>query len=102
MGLVPLVRLLRLAAGDEIGKLFVHGRVELRLLVVGDETLAALGSALTHVLHPLVAPLFEGIVVGDRALPERGLVVGERMGGAKEMLARADFAEGLERKRVVV
>ena len=55
-----------------------------------------------RVLHPLVAPLLEGVVVGDCAFPERGLVVGERMRCAKEMLARPDLPERVERKRIVV
>src|SRR5271166_6910995 len=100
--LVPLVRQFGLAARDEVGERLFDRRIELRLFVVRKQPPAALGGARGRVLHPLVAPLLERMIVRDRALPERGLVVAERMGRAKKMLARTDLAEGVERQRVVV
>ena len=42
------------------------------------------------------------VVVGDRAFPERGFVVAERMRRAEEVLARPDLPERVERQRIVV
>ena len=49
----------------------------------------------------IVAPLLEGIVVGNGGTPERGLEIRLRMGTAKEMRARPHFADGRQALSIV-
>ena len=49
-----------------------------------------------------VAPLLEAVVVGGRAVVERGLVVAQRVLRREEVLARSELVEAVERELVVV
>src|SRR5262249_5811285 len=88
-------------AGDEILQRLVDRGIDRRRLVAPEHAAELLMGALGRGLLAGIAPLLEGIVVGDGGIPERGLVVLERMGAAEEMLARPDLAEGVERHRVL-
>src|SRR4051794_28650704 len=94
--LVPHIADRLLLAGDEILQRLVDGGIDRWRLIGVQHGAALLVGTLGRGLLAGVAPLLEGIVVGDGGVPERGLVVLQRVLAAEEMLARPDLAEGIE------
>src|SRR3954452_4143889 len=101
MALDVRIREGRLAAGDEVGQGLVDGRVDRRRLVAREHPLPDLVRSLRGVERPVLLPLLVGVVVGDLRAIERGLEVGERVGGAEEVLAGAVLADRVERLAVL-
>src|SRR6266404_5701847 len=91
---VPHVRILVLAFGDEFGQRLVDRGIERGRLIFLQQPAPARIGALVGIAFALVAPLLEGVIVGRVGIPERRLVIRQRMGATEEMLARADLAEG--------
>jgi hypothetical protein len=86
---------------DELAERFVDSGVDRRGLVVGEHLFPRPVGALGHVEFPLRLPLLDGIVVGEEGAVEGALEVLLGVGGAEEVAARPDFAEGVERLAVV-
>ena len=98
---IPLVRHLGLATGDELLQRLVDGLVDRGRFVGGEHLGEPVGGALLDAPLTGVTPLLEARVVGGPAVPERGLVVAQRVLGAEEVLAGADLVEAVERELVV-
>src|SRR3954447_14190700 len=91
----------RLALVHPRHELLVDAVVERRLLVPSQALLPATVRALSGIEAAVDLPLLEGVVVRQLRPPERVLEVGQRVGGAQEMLARAATEHRVEGVAVI-
>src|ERR1700720_678272 len=89
-----LVGHLALPAGDEGTQFLIHGVVDRRRLVAGQQRLPDAIGPLTGVQAAVLDPLLEAGVVGHRGAIEGGLEVGQGVGGTEEMLTGAVVPDG--------
>ena len=96
---MPDIRHGRLLSGHELPERLVHGGIE-RWRLVGPQGLLPLRIGAHHgILAAGFTPALVGAGIGDLTLVKGGLVAGQGMGTAEEVVPGAHLPEGIERKR---